>query len=199
LNGVFTESEERFNASKKAFEEIWTNRTNATHKIEWESAGNEYGNVSSLYFPKTRCEAVNKTVFAYLETIKQAGENVTMPKYTVNMNEYDLTFNMPTFFIDDGVNCTVNMPFFLINVTGPLAYKDFDDVLLIGSQFFYNYQGIQWNFETLKIAFAPYPPRGNSEDNDVTPSQGKGFPLWLIIVLVIVGVAVLGGLAYYII
>ena len=122
-----------------------------------------------------------------------------MPKYEVNMNEYNLTFNLVSFAIDDKDKpiCHINVPFVLINTTGPFAYKDFDDVLILGTQFFYNYQGIQWNFDTKKVAFTPYPPRGTSEDNDIKKTD-KSFPTWAIIVLVIVGVAVLGGIGFWV-
>ena len=83
-----------------------------------------------------------------------------------------------------------------VNASGPLAYKGAEDALLIGTPFFLNYQGIQFNYEINKVAFEPYPLKGTTEDNIIVPAA-KGFPVWLIIVLVLSGVAVLGGIGFY--
>ena len=103
---------------------------------------------------------------------------------------------MDTFSDEGAISCYINLPMVHVNAQGPFAYKGAEDVILIGTPYFYNYQGIQYNYETNKVAFLPYPNHGNPEDNDVVPAA-KDFPVWLIIVLVLSGVAVLGGIGFY--
>ena len=62
--------------------------------------------------------------------------------YNINMNEQNVTFDWNFFADDIDGSCIINFPFILVNSTGPLSYKDFDDVILLGSQAFKSFQGI---------------------------------------------------------
>ena len=83
-----------------------------------------------------------------------------------------------------------------MNQSSPLSYKDFDDVVMVGSQIFNTFQGIQWNHETNKLAFEPY---RNAEHKPIKPAQKKGMKTWVIILIVVGIVAVIGGVVGYII
>ena len=83
------------------------------------------------------------------------------------------------------------MPFYLISSTGAFAQKNYDDMILLGNQVLYNIAGMQWNYETNKVAFMPYP----NSDN-IIPSGGSGFPGWLIALLIVIGLSVIGAIAF---
>jgi len=66
-NAMYTESEERFNASKAKFESLWKNLTlNDTHKFTWVNHSNLEVNSSVAKFPKVTCEIVNSTILQAL-------------------------------------------------------------------------------------------------------------------------------------
>ena len=59
--------------------------------------------------------------------------------------------------------------FVKVNNTGPLSFKDFDDVFMIGPQYFQTLMGMQWNFDTKKVALMLYPGSQNLKRNPVDP------------------------------
>jgi hypothetical protein len=77
-------------------------------------------------------------VYSYLNSIKKEGENVTMPRLELNLNEYNISFGYDTLFYENsGSNtCYINIVFVQVNTTGALSYKDFDDVFMVGPQYF---------------------------------------------------------------
>ena len=105
-NGYVTQSEERYNRTRDAFEYIWKNLSNNDALgLKWLSTGNGEMNVSMLYFPSTSCHYVNQTLISVLNQRKAANKNITYPKYNINMNEYNLTFNYFNFLREAGSNC----------------------------------------------------------------------------------------------
>lgn len=82
---------------------------------------------------------MNKTVYTYLNSIKKEGENVTMPRLELNLNEYNISIGYDTLFYEpvSGSNtCNINLVFVQVNNTGALRHKDFDDVFMVGYQYF---------------------------------------------------------------
>ena len=71
-----------------------------THKFTLSNSTGQRLNSSYGYFPNVRCEAVMKTINAYLNSIKKEGENMTMPRLEVNLNEYNVSFGIDTFLFD---------------------------------------------------------------------------------------------------
>ena len=131
----------------------------------------------------------------YLTVNRKEGQNISWPLYMVNANEYNLTFNHDFFTTEGNGVCNINVPFILINATGPYAQKNFDDMILLGSQVFHSFAGIQWDYENKKVAFMPYP---NSTDNNnhIIPVSGGGFPGWLLALLIVGGILVVAAVAY---
>lgn len=194
-NGFFTESEERFNLTRQKLGWVLKNLTlNDSHSLTWTNKTDSDIMVFVPMFPNVKCATVAETYKKFLTSVNKTSKDI---KYDINMNEYQLTFNPGSFAYDAGNNCNVNMVVGLINATGPLAYNDFDDVILIGNQFFNNYQGLHFNFDTKKLAFMPYPSTGSDDDNHVNPSDGGNKSSALMIILIVVGVvAVIGGIAF---
>ena len=93
----------------------------------------------------------------------------------------------------------MSLVFVKVSSTGALSYKDFDDIFMVGPQYFQTLQGMQWNFDTKKLALLPYPTSGYKPNpiNPIIPAQTKGLSTGIIILLVVVGLGVVGGLGFY--
>jgi hypothetical protein len=93
----------------------------------------------------------------------------------------------------------MSLVFTLVNNTGALSYKDFDDIFMVGPQYFQTLQGMQWNFDTKKVALMPYPdsPYKPNPVNPIIPAKKGGLSTGIIILLVVVGLGVVGGLGFY--
>lgn len=66
-NGLYTESEARFNESRAKFADLWKNLTmNDTHKFTWVNNSNMDSETSAAFFPKVKCEIVNSTILQAL-------------------------------------------------------------------------------------------------------------------------------------
>ena len=85
-----------------------------------------------------------------------------------------------------------------MNQSGPLGYTDFDDMISIGSQIFNVFQGIQYNYETNKLAFDPYRFAENPNNPPIKPAK-KGLKTWAIILIAVGVIALIGGVVGYII
>ena len=145
---------------------------------------------------------MNKTVHAYLNSIKKEGENVTLPRLEINLNEYNISIGSETLLYENpgSSTCYISLVFALVNNTGALSYKDFDDVFMVGPQYFQTLQGMQWNFDTKKLALIPYhdSPYKPSPINPIIPANKTGdLSTGIIILLVVVGLGVVGGLGFY--
>ena len=71
---------------------------NDSHSFTWLNDNNQDYNSSYGSFPNVRCETLNKTIYAYLNSTKKEGENVTLPRLELNLNEYNISFGIDTFF-----------------------------------------------------------------------------------------------------
>jgi hypothetical protein len=142
---------------------------------------------------------VNKTLYTYLNSSKKEGENVTMPRLEINLNEYNISIGYDTLFNEISDTCYMSLRFTLVNNTGALSYKDFDDIFMVGPQYFQTLQGMQWNFDTKKVALMPYPasPYNPNPVNPIIPANKGGLSTGIIILLVVVGLGVVGGLGFY--
>lgn len=124
-----------------------------------------------------------------------------MPRLELNLNEYNISFGYDTLFYENSASntCYINLVFVQVNTTGALSYKDFDDVFMVGPQYFSTLLGMQWNFDTKKMALLPYPdsPYRPNPINPIIPAKKGGLSGGIIALLVIAGLGVVGGLGYY--
>ena len=132
-------------------------------------------------------------MYAYLEKTK--GPNgIKWPIYEVNVNEYNLTFNYEYFLQDLGLaGCFINIPFILVNSSGPFASKVADDVIVVGNSFFNSFSGMQFDFDAMKVAYQAYP---TAENNDHILPAKASFPIWILIVGAFVIAGVVGYICY---
>ncbi len=79
---------------------------------------------------------MNETMYTYLNSTLKAGENITWPRLEINLNEYNISMGYETLLFEFGNTCYINLVFVKVNSTGPLSFKDFDDVFMIGPQYF---------------------------------------------------------------
>ena len=94
----------------------------------------------------------------------------------------------------------MSLVFVKVSSTGALSYKDFDDIFMVGPQYFQTLQGMQWNFDTKKLALLPYPASDYkpSPINPIIPAKKTGgLSTGIISLLVVVGLGVVGGLGFY--
>lgn len=106
LTGFITESEQRYNANKDAFAAVMKKLTvDDTHKFTWQNITSQDYNSSFASFPNVNCDTLNKTVFSYLNSIKKEGENVTMPRLDLNLNEYNISIGYDTLFEQKSNTC----------------------------------------------------------------------------------------------
>ena len=85
----------------------------------------------------------------------------------------------------------------MVNATGPLNYKDFDDAIILGSTIFGSFQSLQWNYKTNKLAFQPNPTTPTNFDPIVPSNNKKGNTL--VIILIVIGVLlIIGGVVGYV-
>ena len=142
---------------------------------------------------------MNQTLYSYLNSTKKEGENVTLPRLEINLNEYNISIGYETLFYENSGTCFMSLIFALVNNTGALSYKDFDDVFVVGPQYFMTLQGMQWNYDTKKLALLPYPasPYKPSPFNPIIPAKTGGLSVGIIILLVVIGLGVVGGLGFY--
>lgn len=86
-NGIYTESEARFNESRAKFERLWKNLTiNDTHKFTWVNNSNLDSASSTALFPKVKCEIVNSTILQALNKNQKPGKGIVYPRYEINVN-----------------------------------------------------------------------------------------------------------------
>ena len=101
---------------------------------------------------------------------------------------------------DKSGTCYLNLFFALVNSSSALSYKDFDDVFMVGPQYFQTFQGMQWNFDTNKLALLKYPANNTYRPipfEPVVPAKKGGLSTGIIVLLVIAGLGVVGGLGFY--
>jgi hypothetical protein len=193
-NGYITQNPERFNSSKVNFANIWKRLTNDdAHKFTWIDVVDVDVSASTPVFPSTSCKTINDTMYAYLEKTK-GPKGIKWPIYEVNVNEYNLTFNYEYFLQDLGLaGCFINIPFILVNASGPFASKVADDVIVIGNSFFNSFSGMQFDFDAKKVAYQAYPSADNN--NHILPAKAS-FPIWILIVGAFVIAGVVGYICY---
>ncbi len=83
-----------------------------------------------------------------------------------------------------------------MNTSGPLNYKDVDDLIYLGAQGFNAYRGLQFFFDNKTIGILPYSTRQDRID-PVTPPARGGLPVWAIVLIVIASLLVVGGIGFY--
>lgn len=169
---------------------------NDKHNFTWLETKDD-NMISVVPILKASCSSVKNTILNYLTANRKKDEAIESPKYIVNANEFNLTFDYTAFVIDLSGNCQLNIALSYVNATGIYAEKNLEDVIVLGYSVFNSFQGLQWDFDTKKLAYILYPPEEPNHPVDpLTPSGGSGFPTWLLIVLIVGGLVVIGAVGF---